>query len=172
MDKTSEDLWKELIRAEEQGNASAARSPRQEKDQPPHIDHLSNPVLLERAAYLRKLAKLGDGSAGETLKEYPNHCTMLSVRTRSGQAEVHEHFADIFHVLDGRATLVTGGTVTGAKTVSPGETRGDAIEGGVSQELRPGDIAHVPAGLPHQMMVASEKGVACLVVKVQESPLA
>ena len=60
------------------------------------VDHWSPAVLLERAAYLRKMAKHGDGSASETLKEFPQHCAMLSFRSRSGEAEVHERFADLF----------------------------------------------------------------------------
>src|ERR1035441_8449182 len=84
------------------------------------VDHWSPAVLLERAAYLRKMAKHGDGSASETLKEYPQHCTMLSFRSRDGEAEVHEKFADLFCVLAGKATLVTGGVVDGARTVPPG----------------------------------------------------
>ena len=89
------------------------------------MDHWSPAVLLERAAYLRKLAKHSDGSASETLKEYPQHCAMLSFRSRDGEAEVHERFADLFCVLAGKATLVTGGSVLAARTVAPGETRGD-----------------------------------------------
>ena len=118
-----------------------------------HVDHWSPAVLLERAAYLRKMAKHGDGSASETLKEYPQHCAMLSFRSRNGEAEVHERFADLFCVLAGKATLLTGGTVTGARTIAPGETRGVSIEGGARQTLRAGDVAHVPAGTPHQMLV-------------------
>jgi mannose-6-phosphate isomerase-like protein (cupin superfamily) len=95
---------------------------------------------------------------------------MLSVRCRDGVAEVHENFADIFFVLDGHATLVTGGKIVGAKQVGPGEVRGSAVEGGTRHELRAGDVAHVPAGEPHQMRVASDKTVACLVFKIQENP--
>jgi uncharacterized RmlC-like cupin family protein len=40
----------------------------------------------------------------------------------------------------------------------------------VRQELRAGDVAHVPAALPHQMLVAGEQTVTCLVMKVQENP--
>jgi mannose-6-phosphate isomerase-like protein (cupin superfamily) len=134
-----------------------------------HLDHWTSAVLLERAAYLHKMATQGDGSAGETLKEYPLHCAMLSFRSRDGEAEVHENFADVFYVLEGRATLVTGGTVAGARLTKPGETRGTSIEGGVRQELRAGDVAHVPAGLSHQMLVAGEQTVTCLVLKVQEN---
>jgi mannose-6-phosphate isomerase-like protein (cupin superfamily) len=132
------------------------------------VDHWSPAVLLERAAYLRKLAKHGDGSVSETLKEYPQHCAMLSFRSRDGEAEVHEKFADLFCVLAGKATLVTGGMVKGARTVAPGETRGTSIEGGTRQTLRAGDLAHVPAGTPHQILVKAEDTITCLVMKVQE----
>ena len=132
--------------------------------------HWPQPILLERAAYLRKLARAGDGQASETLREYPQHRIMLSFRSRNGEVEVHEKFADVFYVLAGAATLVTGGTVRGARIVAPGETRGDAIEGGASQALRPGEFVHVPAGTPHQFLVSSEKAVTCLVLKIQETP--
>jgi len=132
------------------------------------VDHWSPAVLLERAAYLRKMAKHGDGSASETLKEYAQHSAMLSFRSRDGEAEVHEKFADLFCVLAGKATLVTGGVVTGARTVAPGETRGLSIEDGARQTMRAGDFAHVPAGTPHQMLVKTEDTIACLVMKVRE----
>jgi len=140
--------------------------PRQAKNP---MDHWTQAILLERAAYLRKLAKHGDGSASETLKEYPQHRAMLSFRSRSGEVEVHERFADLFVVLAGSATLVTGGVVTGARIVASGETRGASIEGGRHQPLRAGDVAHVPADTPHQMLLKGEETLACLVMKVQEA---
>jgi mannose-6-phosphate isomerase-like protein (cupin superfamily) len=169
MDKYSQEIFKELFPTEGEGLPLAPKPRVRDRNPMGHVDHCSSAVLLERAAYLRKLAKHGDGSASETLKEYPQHFTMLSVRNRSGMAELHENFADLFYILEGRATLVTGGTVTGAKTIGPGEVRGDSIEGGARQELRAGDVAHVPAGLPHQMLVAGDKTISCFVVKIQET---
>jgi len=58
--------------------------------------------------------------------------------------------------------------VAGAREIAPGETRGTAIEGGERQTLRAGDLAHVPAGTPHQMLLAGDSTVTCLVMKVQE----
>jgi mannose-6-phosphate isomerase-like protein (cupin superfamily) len=140
------------------------------KDEAAQLHHWSHAILMERAAYLRKLAKNGDGSASETLKEYPQHFTMLSFRGRDGVVELHEDFADLFVVLDGRATLVTGGTITGAETIGPGEIRGVSIDGGTRQELRAGDVAHVPAGLPHQMLVPGDKTFTAFVMKIKEKP--
>ena len=135
-----------------------------------HYDHWSTAVLLERATTLRKLARQGDGAASETLREYPGHCAMLLFRSRDGAAEVHENFADVFYVLDGHATLVTSGAVAGAASIGPGEIRGSSVEGGRRQELRAGDVAHVPAGLPHQMLLRGEQTLTCLVMKVRETP--
>lgn len=167
MDMLSSEILKELLPAERHANALPAAS-RAGRRSP--VDHWSTAVLLERAAYLRKLAKQGVGSASETLKEYPLHCAMLSFRSRDGEAELHENFADVFYVLEGRATLVTGGTMAGAHRIGPGEMRGSSVEGGAPQELRAGDVAHVPAGVSHQMLVAGEKTVTCLVIKIQENP--
>jgi mannose-6-phosphate isomerase-like protein (cupin superfamily) len=169
MDELSRGILRELLPQEKEVFPPPAKADRAANP----MDHWSLAVLRERGEYLGKLAKHGDGSAGETLKEFPGHAAMLSFRSRDGQAEVHEEFADLFYVLEGRATLLTGGTVVGAKTVAPGEMRGDAIEGGTRQELRPGDLAHVPAGLPHQMLVASDRTVTCFVLKiakVEEKP--
>jgi mannose-6-phosphate isomerase-like protein (cupin superfamily) len=133
-----------------------------------HLDHWSPKALLQQAAALRKQAEDSDGAASITLREFPRHCAMLLVRTGDGLAEVHENFADLFYVLDGSAALVTGGVVAGAVSAGLGEMRGASVEGGVRQQLRTGDVAHVPAGLPHQMLVAAGQSVTCLVMKIQE----
>jgi mannose-6-phosphate isomerase-like protein (cupin superfamily) len=123
---------------------------------------------MERAAYLKKMARAGEGSASEILKEYPRHNIQLSVRLRSSVAELHEHFADIFFVLDGRATLVTGGTIVKPQDTGPGEVRGTMVEGGSLQELRAGDVAHIGAGTPHQILLTGDVTFTAMVIKVQE----
>lgn len=167
MEDFSKIILRELFAPEE--NVRPQRKAHREQ-RPDAVDHFSMPVLMERVAYLRKLAKVGDGSSSETLKEYPQHAIMLLYRSRSGIAEVHENFADLFFVLDGRGALVTGGTVVNATPVAPGEFRGDSIEDGARQELRAGDVAHVPAGTPHQMIVSGEKAISCLVMKIRQDP--
>jgi len=165
MEDFSKIILRELLAPEEK---LGPHKERHREERPDAVDHFSMPVLMERVAYLRKLAKLGDGSASETLKDYPQHAVMLLYRSRSGIAEVHERFADLFFVLDGRAALITGGMAVNAKAIAPGEIRGDSIEGGALQELRAGDLAHVPAGVAHQMIVSGEKAISCLVLKIQQ----
>lgn len=132
-------------------------------------DHWSTAQLLERAKHLSELAAKGEGSASETLEKYPHHFTMLAFRTRNGGAEVHQNFADTFYIVDGHASVLTGGEVVDSKSNTPGEIRGSSVKGGSSQELQPGDIVHIPAGVPHQMLVADGQSVTYFVVKIEET---
>lgn len=133
-------------------------------------DHWSKAQLLERAKQLRVLAAKGDGSASETLEKYPHHYTMLAFRQSSGGGELHQNFADIFFIVDGHATVVTGGKIVDEKSTGPGEIRGKSVEGGTRQEVRAGDVVHIPAGMPHQTIVSDGDTVTYFVVKVEESP--
>ena len=78
-----------------------------------------------------------------------------SRRELPGMAEIHTHDADIVHVLDGTATLITGGTAVNAKETGPGELRGDSIQGGEERLLAKGDVIIVPAGTPHWFKTTS-----------------
>lgn len=133
-------------------------------------DHWSRQQLLERAQHLRELAAQGDGSASETLVKYPHHYTMLAFRNKNGGGELHENFADFFTIVDGHATLVTGGELVDGKTTAPGELRGSSVKGGTRQELKAGDEVHIPAGMPHQMLLGAGETVTYFVVKVEEKP--
>ena len=131
-------------------------------------DHWSRQELLERAQHLRELAAQGDGSASETLVKYPHHYTMLAFRNKNGGGELHENFADFFNIVDGHATLVTGGELVDGKTTAPGELRGSSVKGGTRQELKAGDEVHIPAGMPHQMLLDPGTTVTYFVVKIEE----
>lgn len=132
-------------------------------------DAWSPAVLLERADYLGRLAAAGEGAAGETLQQYKRHAMQLSVRCRDGVAEQHARHADLFIVVEGNAVLVTGGTIVGAQSVGPCEVRGSHVEGGQRRQLCAGDVAHVPAGMPHQMLVPGDRRFTALVLKIEET---
>lgn len=109
------------------------------------------------------------GSSGATLADYKSHAIKLSVRAASGGAEMHAHYDDIFVVTEGKATLVTGGTVENAKDGNDGETTGSGIQNGERQTIVKGDIVHIPAGAPHQLIVAPGSEYSSIVIKVRES---
>ena len=72
-----------------------------------------------------------------------------SRREKPGMAEIHTKDADIVYVLDGTATLVTGGTAVDAKITEPDELGGSSVTGGEAHSLKKGDVIVVPAGVPH-----------------------
>lgn len=113
-------------------------------------------------------AAVASGSNGATLGDFQSHAIKLSVRTSSGGAEIHAHFDDIFLVTGGSATLITGGRVLQPQTTPDGETKGSAIEGGIRQEIHEGDVVHIPAGVPHQLLIAPGETYRSIVVKVKE----
>ena len=90
--------------------------------------------------------------ATERLANFGNYHALAVRREGSGQAELHEHWADLFVVQSGSATLLVGGTIPNGKTTAPGEIRGSTIQGGAPQRLSPGDIVHIPAKTPHQFL--------------------
>jgi mannose-6-phosphate isomerase-like protein (cupin superfamily) len=72
-----------------------------------------------------------------------------SRRDGPGEAEVHLGETDIFYVLDGSATFITGGTLVDGRSTGAGELRGSGIEGGTERTLRKGDVVVIPSGVPH-----------------------
>jgi mannose-6-phosphate isomerase-like protein (cupin superfamily) len=102
----------------------------------------------------------------ESLGTFGNHLTMIGRRDADGVAEIHEAQADFFFVQSGTATLVFGGEVPGAKTTAPGELRGPSIKGGERKTLGPGDVVHIPARIPHQLLVPAGKEFTYFVIKV------
>jgi glc operon protein GlcG len=72
-----------------------------------------------------------------------------SRRDGPGEAEIHLTDTDIFYVIEGSATFVTGGDVVDPRTVAPGEVRGSAIRNGESRAIGQGEVIIVPRGIPH-----------------------
>lgn len=78
-----------------------------------------------------------------------NYMVHTSRRDKPGLAEVHSLDTDIIYVMEGTATLVTGGTAVETKEIAPNEFRGARIEGGDTRHLSKGDVIIVPNGVPH-----------------------
>jgi mannose-6-phosphate isomerase-like protein (cupin superfamily) len=108
------------------------------------------------------------GLATQTIQRYSTDYSMLAFRSQSGKAELHAKFADFYVVVAGDATLVSGGHIVNAATTAPGEVRGDSIQGGQETKLKKGDIVHIPADIPHQLLLSKGDTFQYFIVKVQE----
>ncbi|HEX3942792.1 MAG TPA: hypothetical protein VHW69_01775 [Rhizomicrobium sp.] len=95
-----------------------------------------------------------------------SHSVLLVRRTKPGHAEVHAALTDVWYVIDGGGTLVTGGKPVDAKTSAPGELRGSGVSGGIARHIGKGDIIDIPAGVPHWVSRIDGKELVYLTVKV------
>ena len=75
----------------------------------------------------------------------------LEYRPIAGPAAVHVHEAEMFYVIDGSCTFVTGGKLVEPKQTNPENLAGTAIEGGTTTTLSKGDFLLVPENTPHQV---------------------
>ena len=73
----------------------------------------------------------------------------LEYRASVGNAAVHETEAELFYVVDGSATLVTGGKLTAESRTNAENLTGTGIEGGTSRHVAKGDFVMVPERTPH-----------------------
>ncbi len=79
-----------------------------------------------------------------------NYMIHASRREKPGQAEIHTKDTDVIYVLDGTATVVTGGEAVNTKVTAPDELRGESIRNGQTRQIAKGDVIVVPNGVPHQ----------------------
>lgn len=120
-----------------------------------------NKTLAEKAAADSHHA------ASKTIADFPNELFMLAHREADGQVELHETQADVFFVQSGSATLVVGGTMLNGETTAPHERRNGTIQGGTRVKLSAGDVVHIPANMPHQLVLDGAKEFTYFVVKIK-----
>jgi uncharacterized protein GlcG (DUF336 family)/mannose-6-phosphate isomerase-like protein (cupin superfamily) len=87
---------------------------------------------------------------GTPLLETAGYKVHASRRVEPGQAEIHTLDTDVIYVVDGSATLVTGGKAIDTKEIAPNEIRGTKIEGGQDHQITKGEVIIIPNGVPHQ----------------------
>jgi len=97
----------------------------------------------------------------------PSESPVIGIRrTEKGRSELHATFTDVWYVLDGAATLITGGTIENGSETASGEVRGTGIKGGISRRVQKGDFAVIPAGTPHWIRDVERNEILYIVVKV------
>jgi hypothetical protein len=95
---------------------------------------------------------------------------------QAGGGIEHSQITEIYHVIEGHATLVTGGSMDHTSefpadhpvvTILNGpSTRGGPIQNGVSRKIGPGDVVILPPNTPHWFSEISSDQIVYLVVRV------
>jgi mannose-6-phosphate isomerase-like protein (cupin superfamily) len=88
----------------------------------------------------------------------------------------HSQITEVYHVIEGNGTLVTGGPMTDlkeepadtpvVKVLNGPSTRGGPLQGGVSRKLGPGDVVIIPPNTPHWFSEITTDQIVYLVIRV------
>jgi mannose-6-phosphate isomerase-like protein (cupin superfamily) len=108
-----------------------------------------------RAADLQAaLAKLPSDRPSGSVRVFTLDPYSVGVEQRQPQAQgaaSHADRAELFYVIDGSGTMLTGGTIPDGK-VNGVNTQGASISGGTRIAFAKGDFIMVPSGVPHQFV--------------------
>jgi quercetin dioxygenase-like cupin family protein len=106
-------------------------------------------ALIAKAKAEHKSDAANTAEVVVTAQGYP---LQLEYRTGTTPPSIHPAHAELIEVVEGSCTLITGGTLVGAKPGAPGAMTigGTAITGGTSRKIAKGDYVLVPANTPHQ----------------------
>jgi mannose-6-phosphate isomerase-like protein (cupin superfamily) len=103
----------------------------------------TNATQITAAEITEGLAKLGFDRPNSTVRVFSIAPYAANIEHRTNQpqnASVHPDEAELFYVVDGSGTMVTGGKLAADNK---------SVEGGTPHKLNKGDFLIVPKGVPH-----------------------
>ena len=99
-----------------------------------------------------------------------------SQATATGGSVEHSQITEVYHVIEGNATLVTGGAIENPRESAPDSpvvkvlngpsTQGGVVSNGVSRKVGPGDVVVIPPNTPHWFSDIATDQIVYLVVRV------
>jgi mannose-6-phosphate isomerase-like protein (cupin superfamily) len=105
------------------------------------------------AAMITKAKGQNDAKAQATISQrilqLAPYNVNLEYRGSVGPASIHLKEAEMFYVIDGSATLITGGKLVNQTQTNADNLSGTAIEGGTPQAVAKGDFIIVPENTGH-----------------------
>ena len=105
-------------------------------------------TAAELAAIVAKQPK--DRNGNQTFLQLAPYNVNMEHRVNMPQnASIHDKEAELFYVIDGGGTIVTGGKLLNGNRTNADNSTGSGIEGGTSRKLGKGDFVLVPEGVPH-----------------------
>ena len=129
---------------------AVAQQPAKQAKQPPaNKTYVSASDVTAMMAKAKNERKQDQANFSQALLQLAPYSANMEYRSAVPQAAaVHEKEAELFYVIDGSGTLVTGGKLVG-ETRNGDNLTGTAIDGGDTQAVAKGDFFIVPENTPH-----------------------
>jgi mannose-6-phosphate isomerase-like protein (cupin superfamily) len=127
----------------------------QQATSPPASSPAAGRTLVSAADVTALIAKAkvdrkeGQALLAQSMIQLAPYNVSLEYRAAVANAALHDKEAELFYVVDGSATLVTGGKLRDEKRTNAENSSGTGIEGGVTRHVAKGDFIMVPEGTPH-----------------------
>ena len=119
---------------------------------PPPAPAPGSPAIYKSAADLAAVLKKATVSAGGTssssVAATDQYRVAIVHRDKAAGALAHPGNTELFYIVEGAGTVITGGTLVPAANGKPA-----SITNGVSQRVGVGDVVIIPAGSPHWFSV-------------------
>jgi mannose-6-phosphate isomerase-like protein (cupin superfamily) len=115
---------------------------------PPNKDFASAADVAAMMAKAKNDRKDGQALVNQNILRLAPYAANLEYRASVGPAAIHDTEAEMFYVVDGSGTMVTGGKLVG-ETRNGDNLTGTAIEGGNSRTVAKGDFIMVPEKVAH-----------------------
>ena len=99
------------------------------------------------------------------------YVTRPATTAMSGMALSHEKITEIYYILSGHGTQVTGPLIgatktSGSKTIGPGWSSSMPIQNGRVTTLGPGEMQIIPPGTGHVWTQIAEGGITYLTIRI------
>lgn len=131
----------------------AAGAVRAQAPAPPPTDR-TKATHFTAADLQAALAKLPGDRPASSVRVFTLAPYNVNVERRLPQAQgasLHEAQAELFYVIEGTGTMLTGGSMVNP-TRNGTNLSAKTIDGGIRQVLNKGDFFIVPSGVPHQFV--------------------
>ena len=97
--------------------------------------------------------------------------TRPATKVPSGRALSHDKITEIYYIVSGRGTQVTGTLVdgkqeTGSTTIGPGWSSESPIRNGRTTTLGPGEMQIIPPGTGHVWTEISDGGIVYMTIRI------
>jgi len=123
----------------------------------PVLAQAAEPAIIVSAADVDKLIATAKAAPPrpavlEPIIKLAPYTVNLEYRVGKAPAAVHQAEAELMFVIDGSATLTTGGTLVGGGAPNNGNINGTDIAGGTAVHFAKGDVTIIPENTPHMLL--------------------